>query len=78
MTEIEILTLLKEIKTSLQHLQNDMDRVKKAVVTEAEFEEQELDLEKEMQDLTKPDPKITNEVRYNEESLDEVEKEMGS
>ncbi|MEK6964257.1 MAG: hypothetical protein AABX70_07570 [Nanoarchaeota archaeon] len=78
MSETEILKLLKEIQANLQHLQSDMDAVKKAVVTEAEFEEQELDLDKEMQDLTKPDPGMANEVRYKEETLDEVEKEMGN
>ncbi len=73
-----ILATLKQIQNALQHLQEDMDKVKKAVVIEAEFEEEQLELEKEMDALTKPDPQLSNEIRYKEETLDEVEKELGS
>ena len=73
-----ILSMLKQVQATLQHLQEDMDKVKKAVVTEAEFEEEQLELEKEMDALTKHDPRLSNEVRYKEETLDEVEKELGS
>lgn len=76
--EDEILTQLIQIQIALQRLQGDMDKVKRAVMSEAEFEEEQLELEKEMGDLAKPDPELVNEVRYKEETLDEVEKELGS
>ena len=72
-----ILATLKQVQAALQHLQEDMDKIKRTVFTETELEEEQLELEKEMDNLSKPDPHLSNEVRYKEETLDEVEKELG-
>ena len=76
MSEERILSELAQIRLTLSRLQKDLDLVKKAVITEAAFEEESLELDKEMKDLN-TEPELVNEVRYKEETLDEVEKELG-
>lgn len=75
-----ILAALKQIQSSIVRLQSDVDRIKKAVLAEAEVEEQELDLEKDIREverLVPSKPPVPNVVRYSEETVDEVEKELG-
>ena len=76
----EVLDVLRDIQASLDSLKKDVALIKKAVLAEAKLEKEEMELEEEMRDLerSKPSqPTIPNEVRYNEETLDEVEKELG-
>ena len=74
--EEQLLGMLYEIRKTLQRMDGDLQRVKKAVLTEAEVEEQELELDREMKDL-ETHTQLSNEERYKEETLDEVEKELG-